>query len=60
MANNTSIVDELLSRVDIIDVIGRYVSLKRAGANFSGCCPFHNEKTPSFIVSPQKQIFKCF
>jgi DNA primase len=60
MASNTSLVDELLSRVDIVDVIGSYVPLKRAGANFSGCCPFHNEKTPSFMVSPQKQIFKCF
>lgn len=60
MANNTSIVDELLSRLDIVDVIWKYVPLKRAGANFSGCCPFHNEKTPSFMVSPQKQIFKCF
>ena len=60
MANNTSIIDEILSRVDIVDVIGKHVPLKRAGANFSGCCPFHNEKTPSFMVSPQKQIFKCF
>ncbi len=52
--------DEILQNVDIVDVIGKYVQLKRAGSNFSGNCPFHNEKTPSFIVSPQKQIFKCF
>ena len=56
----SDIVEELLDRVDIVDVIQRYVPLKRAGSNFSGCCPFHNEKTPSFIVSPTKQIFKCF
>ncbi|NOZ43865.1 MAG: hypothetical protein GXP45_01690 [bacterium] len=52
--------DEILQNVDIVDVIGKYVQLKRAGSNFSGKCPFHNEKTPSFMVSPQKQIFKCF
>ena len=56
----SDIVEELLDRVDIVDVIQRYVPLKRAGSNFSGWCPFHNEKTPSFIVSPTKQIFKCF
>ena len=55
-----SLVDEVLSRVDIVDVISRYIPLKRAGSNFSACCPFHWEKTPSFIVSPTKQIFKCF
>ena len=55
-----SLVDEVLGRVDIVDVISRYVPLKRAGSNFSACCPFHWEKTPSFIVSPTKQIFKCF
>ncbi|MDD2537523.1 MAG: DNA primase [Candidatus Absconditabacteria bacterium] len=60
MAVNNSIIDEILSRVDIVDVISRYVPLKRSGSNLSGCCPFHNEKTPSFMVSPQKQIFKCF
>lgn len=53
-------VDELKSRIDIVDVIGRTVQLKRAGANYKGLCPFHNEKTPSFVVSPQKQIFTCF
>ena len=52
--------DELKSRLDVVDVVGRCVQLKRAGANFKGLCPFHNEKTPSFVVSPQKQIFTCF
>ncbi len=56
----SEIVDDLLANLDIVDIVSRYVSLKRAGVNFSGLCPFHNEKTPSFVVSPQKQIFKCF
>ena len=55
-----SLVDEVLSRVDIVDVISRYVPLKRFGSNFWACCPFHWEKTPSFMISPTKQIFKCF
>ena len=55
-----SLVDEVLGRIDIVDVISRYIPLKRAGSNFSACCPFHGEKTPSFMVSPTKQIFKCF
>ena len=53
-------IEEVKSHIDIVDVIGRSVELKRAGANYKGLCPFHNEKTPSFIVSPQKQIFTCF
>lgn len=53
-------VDEIKSRCNIVDVIGRVVSLKRAGSNFKGRCPFHNEKTPSFVVSETKQIFTCF
>jgi len=52
--------EEVLENIDIVDVISRYVTLKRAWSNFSGLCPFHQEKTPSFMVSPQKQIFKCF
>lgn len=53
-------VEQLKNSVDIVDVIGRCVQLKRSGANYKGLCPFHNEKTPSFVVSPQKQIFTCF
>src|SRR3954466_2774462 len=51
---------DLLNRVDIVDVISRYVQLKKGGANFLGLCPFHNEKTPSFTVSPAKQFYHCF
>lgn len=57
--NNASI-DELKSRINIVDEVAKVVDLKRAGANYKGCCPFHNEKTPSFVVSEQKQIFTCF
>ena len=53
-------IQDLLSRVDIVDVVDRHVKLKRAGANFVACCPFHNEKTPSFTVSPTKQFYHCF
>lgn len=53
-------IDQLLERVDIVDLIQRYVPLKRSGSEFSACCPFHTEKTPSFYVSPQKQFFHCF
>ena len=53
-------IDTLLARVDIVDVIDRRVSLKKAGQNYQACCPFHNEKTPSFTVSPTKQFYHCF
>ena len=55
-----SLVQELLSRVDIVDIISHYLTLKQSGRNFVALCPFHPEKTPSFVVSPEKQIFKCF
>ncbi|HYG54569.1 MAG TPA: DNA primase [Burkholderiales bacterium] len=51
---------DLLNRVDIVDVVSRYVQLKKGGANYLGRCPFHNEKTPSFTVSPTKQFYHCF
>ncbi len=57
---SSSTIENLKSQVNIIDVIGRVVPLKKAGANFTSVCPFHNEKTPSFVVSEQKQIFTCF
>ncbi len=53
-------IETLLSRVDIVEVIDRYVPLKKAGANYVACCPFHSEKTPSFSVSPTKQFYHCF
>lgn len=54
------IIDEVRQNSDIVDIISQYVRLKRSGRNFFGLCPFHNEKSPSFSVSPEKQIFHCF
>ena len=56
----TEAIDEIRNRLDILDVVQSRVVLKKRGTNYWGCCPFHNEKTPSFCVSPQKGIFKCF
>lgn len=53
-------IQQILGRLDIIDVIGSFVKLKKRGANYLGLCPFHNEKTPSFTVSPSKELYKCF
>ena len=55
-----SFLDELIARNDIVDVVGSYVSLTPKGGSFWGCCPFHNEKTPSFHVLPDKQFYHCF
>jgi len=55
-----SLTDDILTSIDIVDIVSQYVNLKKSGRNFVGLCPFHSEKTPSFVVSPDKQIFKCF
>lgn len=60
MAFPQSFLDELMARSDIVDVVGSYVQLTRKGSNLFGLCPFHNEKTPSFSVTPDKQMFYCF
>ncbi len=53
-------IDRIYAAANIVDIIGDYVTLKRKGANYQACCPFHNEKTPSFVVSPTKGLFRCF
>lgn len=60
MAFDNSFIDELKMQVNIVDVVGREVQLSKAGANHKGLCPFHSEKTPSFMVNEEKQIFNCF
>ena len=54
------VLEKIRSQVDIVDLISDYIPLKKSGSNYMGLCPFHNEKTPSFSVSPTKGIFKCF
>ena len=56
----TGFIQDLLSRVDVVEVVGRHVELKKAGINHKGLCPFHGEKSPSFIVSPTRQTYHCF
>ncbi len=53
-------IQQILSRIDVLDVVGSFVKLKKRGSNYLGLCPFHNEKTPSFTVSPAKELYKCF
>ena len=53
-------IQQIMARTDITDVVGSFVKLKKRGTNLLGLCPFHNEKTPSFTVSPSKEIYKCF
>ena len=60
MAIPQTFIQELLSRTDVVEIVGRYVQLKKGGANFMGLCPFHGEKSPSFSVSPTKQFYHCF
>ena len=54
------VIEEIRERADIIEVISDHMTLKKAGRNYKGLCPFHQEKTPSFMVSPEKQLFHCF
>ena len=60
MRYSDEIIEEVRSRSDIVDVIGQYVHLQKKGANYFGLCPFHNEKSGSFSVSPHKQMYYCF
>ncbi len=55
-----NVIDEVVERADIVDLVGKHIKLKRSGANYFACCPFHNEKSPSFSVSSVKQIYHCF
>ncbi len=57
---SASSIQQILSRIDIIDIVSSFIKLKKRGSNYLGLCPFHNEKTPSFTVSPSKEIYKCF
>jgi DNA primase len=56
----SSFIQDLLARTDVVDIVGRHVTLKKAGINYKGLCPFHGEKSPSFVVSPSRQTYHCF
>ena len=60
MQFNDAFIDQVRSSVSIVDLIGGYVGLRKSGKDYAALCPFHQEKTPSFMVSESKQIFKCF
>lgn len=60
MSNNHHVIEQIISSADIVKIIGKHVELKRSGNEFKGCCPFHNEKSPSFFVSPSKGVYNCF
>ncbi len=57
---SSATIQQILSRIDIVDIVGSFIKLKKRGVNYLGLCPFHNERTPSFTVSPSKEIYKCF
>ena len=54
------VINDIQDRCDIVELVSSYIPLKKTGRNFKAACPFHNEKTPSFVVSPEKQIYHCF
>src|SRR3984893_13252722 len=56
----SDVINQVIERSDIVEIIGNYTALKKAGRNFKALCPFHHEKTPSFVVNPDKQFFHCF